>query len=412
MTDLIELEIEAMANGGSGMGWRDRQAVFVPYTIPGERVQARITLDKGRFAQADGVQLLDASADRVYPRCPHFGPGRCGLCQWQHIDYTAQLLLKQDILADQLDRLAKLSDANVQPVLPAPQQWGYNHHMTFHLTADGRPGFPGADDRHIELIDVCHIIHPDLLDLYQTIDLEALTDANVSRIKLQLGSDGAHMLILSLAQDEAPELETDLPTSVNALLPDNEPMNLIGDSHSRYVVGGQTFRVTAGSTFRANVNQLPTLAATVVKLLAVQADEAVLDLYAGVGFFSAFLAPHASLVTMIESYPPAVTDADENLAAFEHVDVFEGGVEAVLPTLDETYPAAVVDPAAAGISDEVVALLAGRGVERIAYVSSDATALARDVARFARHDYRLTVAQPIDLSPQTAYIDTVALFTR
>src|SRR5690349_17529942 len=83
----FELTLTGMAHGGSALGRHDGRTVFVPYTIPGERIMARVTGEKGRVAFAEGVTLLEASADRVFPRCPHFGPGKCGRCQWQHIDY-------------------------------------------------------------------------------------------------------------------------------------------------------------------------------------------------------------------------------------------------------------------------------------------------------------------------------------
>jgi 23S rRNA (uracil1939-C5)-methyltransferase len=251
-----------------------------------------------------------------------------------------------------------------------------------------------------------------LLALYDQIDLEALTDKNIRRIKLQLGTDGAPMLVLALTEDDAPALETDMPTSVNVTLPDGEPMNLIGDSHSRYTVKGHDFRVTAGSYFRANVGQLPNLIDTVTRLLNAQPDEAALDLYAGVGVFSAFIAPQASLVTLVESFPPAASDADENLAAFDNVDVIEGGVEGVLPELNEQYAAAVVDPRPTGLGKRDLEVIAATGIKRLVYVSSDAASLARDCQHLAGHGFQLDTVQPIDLSPQTYHVDTVALFTR
>lgn len=405
----FELELVAMANGGRAMGWHERRPIFVPYTIPGERIRARIVDDQGRFALAEGLTLLDASADRVYPRCPHFGPGRCGRCQWQHIDYAAQLLLKQDVLADQLARIAGLEDAPVRPVLPSPEEWGYNYHMTLLPAGQGRLGFQSADGHGVHPIEECHIIHPELLALYDRLDLNF---EGLKQLKLQLGTDGAHMIVLSMRDDQAPELETDLPTSVNLLLEDNEPVNLIGESHCRYTIDGHTFRVTAGSAFRANVSQLPALARTVTDLLQLTGSETVLDLYAGVGFFSAFVAPHASLVTLVESYPPAVTDADENLATVEHVDIVEGSVEEVLAALEEPYDAAIVDPPSRGLSNEVAQGLHEAGIQRLVYVSSDAAALAHDCKRLAKHGFRLVTVQPIDLNPQTYYIDSVALFAR
>jgi 23S rRNA (uracil1939-C5)-methyltransferase len=140
------------------------------------------------------------------------------------------------------------------------------------------------------------------------------------------------------------------------LLSDNEPVNLIGETHSRYQIAEHNFRVTAGSDFRAHIAQIPALVTLVQE--AVGDAAAVLDLYAGVGLFSAFLAEKAELVTLIESYPPAVTDADTNLDAFDNIDVIEGRVEDVLPELDTAYDAAVLDPPSEGLSVEVVDLLA------------------------------------------------------
>ncbi|MEO8393880.1 MAG: hypothetical protein ABI700_12890 [Chloroflexota bacterium] len=409
----FELSIEAIANGGAGMGFHRRQPVFVPYTIPGERVIARPVEHAERHIIAEGVKLLDASADRVYPVCAHFGPGRCGRCQWQHINYETQLLLKQDILADQLGRLGGLTDRELEnalrPVIASPDQWGYNYQMTFNVTADHKLAFPSADGKSYFPIEVCHILHPDLLDLYGQLDLEL---EGIKRVRLQLDSNNERMIVLSLEQDEAPELETDLNASINVLLPDNEPMNLIGDSHSRYVINERRFRVTAGSAFRANLSQMPNLITTVMGLLDLHGSETLLDLYAGVGVFSAFAAPNTSLVTLVESYPPAVTDADENLADFENVDVIEGSVEEVLETIEEAYDAAIVDPPSRGLSKEVIDGLVGTQAAKLVYISEDPASLARDAKRLSQQGYRLAVAQPLDFAPQTYYLETAALFVR
>ena len=409
----FEVTIESIANGGAGLGFNRKRPVFVPYTIPGERLIARPVEVGERHVIAEGVTLLDASADRVYPVCPHFGPGRCGRCQWQHVSYEAQLLLKQDILADQLSRLGGLSDREIEaalrPVIGSPDEWGYNYHMTFNVTADQKLAFPSADGRSFFPIEVCHILHPDLLDLYDQLDLEL---EGIKRVRLQIGSDREMMIVLWLEQDDAPELETDLPASVNVLLPDNEPMNLIGDSHSRYTFGGRTFRVTAGSSFRPTLAQMPALVETVAGLLDLRGGETVLDLYAGVGVFSAFAAPKASLVTLVESYPPAVTDADENLADFDNVDVIESSVEDALASLDEAYDAAIIDPSSRGLSKEVTDQLVGTEAARIVYVSDDPATLARDAKRLIGQGYRLEAAQPLDLAPQTYYLETAALFVR
>jgi 23S rRNA (uracil1939-C5)-methyltransferase len=406
--ETFELELEAMAHGGSALGRHDKRTVFVPYTIPGERIRARLTQDKGRVAFGEGVTLLEASADRVFPVCPHFGPGKCWRCHWQHIDYPAQLLLKQDILADQLARIGGFEDADVREVIPSPEQWYYNYHMTMSVTEDGTPGFPTADDRIIP-IQECHILNPDLLALYHALDLDF---KDMRQLRLQIGTDGEHMLVLTMKSEDAPELEIDLPTSVNILLPDGEPVNLIGEAVTRYSIGGRVFRATAGSSIRANASQMENLVSVVLDMLNLTGNEAVLDLYAGVGIYSAFVGQRARLVTLVESYPPAVTDADENLSDLDNVDVIEGTVEEVVPALDDEYQVAIIDPPNDGLSAEAIDLLGEGDLSRLVYVSSDPATLARDAKRLAAKGYRLGAVQPIDLAPQTYYIDAIALLER
>ena len=407
--DTFEVEIEAMAHGGSGLGRFRRRTVFVPFTIPGERVLARPVSVHEHHMQAEGVRLQEASADRVYPACEAFGPKGCVRCHWQHIAYEAQLLLKQDVLADQLERVGKVKSVNILPTVPSPEQWGYHYHMTFVVTPDGRLGLPGRDNHSVVSVHECQLLHPDLQVLYESLDLEL---EGINRVRLQMGSDGAQMLILTMTEDAAPELEADFPASVNLILPSNEPMNLIGDSHSRYEIGGRSFRVTAGSSIRPNMAQLSNLVSGVERFLNLTGTEEVLDLYAGVGIFSAALAARAQQVTLVESFPPAVTDADLNLSEFNNVDVIEGGVENVLESLDEHYDAALLDPPSTGLPGKVIAELARLDVRRLVYVSDDPGTLARDTRRFEKEGFRLKEAQVIDLSPQTYYIDTLALYEK
>lgn len=412
MNETFDLELIAMAHGGKALGRHQNRTIFIPYTIPGEKVQARITQDKGRIAFAEGVKLLEASGDRVFPRCPHFGPNKCGRCHWQHIDYAAQLLIKQDVMNDQLGRIGDIKDsvieAAVQPMIPSPQQWNYNYHMTMYVTQNGELGFPAENGGTTFLIEECHIIHPDLLTLFYQIDMDV---SGLTRLRLQIGTDSASMLIMSVKDEQnVPELETDLPTSINLLLPDNEPVNLIGDSHSYYEISGRRFRVTAGSEFRSNVSQLPALAEIVTGMLNLKGDEAVLDLYGGVGFFSAFIADHAALVTLVESYPPAASDADLNLADFENVDVIEGSAEDVFAELDRDYQAVIVDPPSEGLSITMIDAFGAHKVSILIYVSGDPATLARDAKRLAAHGYQIDLIQPIDLSPQTYFIDSVCRF--
>jgi len=414
--ETIELQLTDMAHGGSALGRHKGKLVFVPYTIPGEEITAKITGDKGKVLFGQGQQLLAASADRVAPQCIHFGQGRCWGCHWQHIRYEVQLLLKQDVLADQLSRIGKLSDSVIEsalrPVAPSPQEWEYNFQMTLTRSKDGEWGFPRQNGYSVEPIAECHIVHPDLLELYAELDLDY---ERAQRMTLQRGTDGRVMVIFEIDEEEEPELATDLPLSVNLILPDNEPINLIGDAHSTFTIGERDFRVTAGGYIRPNVSMIEFLMIEVMKRLHLSGHEKVLDLYAGVGIYSAFIAPRAELVTLVESYPPAVTDADVNLMDFDNIDVVEGQVEEVLTDMideESEYDVAIVDPPNSGLADGVVQQLTKLGVGRVVYVSGDPASLARDSKTFISAGFRLVDIQPMDLSPQTYYIDAVALFER
>ncbi|MGQ9907965.1 MAG: class I SAM-dependent RNA methyltransferase [Candidatus Flexifilum sp.] len=405
--ETFEIAIDDITPSGNGVGRRGRRIVYVPFTIPGERVLVRPVHEEDGFIIAEGVRLLEASADRVYPACPIFGGRGCVRCTWQHIDEPAQRLLKQDIVLDQLERVGGVRSPVVQPVIPTPDSWGYLWSVLY-TAAGGALALPGREGRGTVVTDTCALIHPEILDLYAALDLD-LSDG--TRVRLSRGSDGGRMITLYLTTETIPELETDLPASVNVVLPDNEPMNLIGDSHHRYRIGGRDLRATAGCFFRANVPAVTTLAETVGALLDPRPEDRVLDLYAGVGVFAAQIAPAVARVTVIDSYPPAVTDADDNLAAFDHVDIIEGAVEAVLPALDDAYTAAIVDPPS-GLPDAVIDGLQAMPVERLVYVSGDSARLAKDCKRLARAGYRLVSAQPIDSAPHTPYMDIAALFTR
>lgn len=403
-----------MGHGGKALGFHRGQPVFVPYAIPGEVITAEITGGSGGASFARGLTLRAASADRVTPHCPHFGPGACWGCHWQHIDYAAQLLLKQDVLADQLARLGRLPDqvidSALQPVLPAKEIWRYQHSLRLTRSEAGW-GLP-REGGGIEAIGDCHLAHPDLIELLAQLELDY---ARARRMTLRRGSDGRLMLILEVDAEVDPELRTDLPLSVNLLLPSREPINLIGHAHSNYTIGDKAFRATAGSAIRANISGIERLVAVALAALQLKARQHALDLYAGIGIFSAFMADEAALVTTVESYPPAANDADYNLRDHDNIDLIEGGVAAALTELAEAgadVGTALVDPPSAGLGADVIALLARLPIKRLVYVSGDPASLARDTRRLLERGFQLKRIQAIDLSPQTYFIDCVAAFAR
>jgi len=408
--DTFEIELTTMAHGGAALGRHNGRAIFVPYTLPGERALVRVTQDKTRFAFAEALEIITPSPARVASPCPHFGPGRCGGCHWQHINYASQLEHKRQIVVDQLERIGKFVAPEVLPTHPSPILYGYRSHMTFALAENGLPGLWSDDNSHVVPIDECHILSPALAEIYPKL---ALFAPDIARIRLQVGSDPAdRTVILDVDGDGAPEVEVDLPISVNLITGDNEPVNLIGSPHVTYQILHRVFRVTAGGFFQANLPMTEVLVKEVMSQLGLSGAETVLDLYSGVGMLTAFVAEQCGHVTSVESYPPAVTDAEFNLMDLSNIDIIEGSVEAVLADLDSSYDCAVVDPPHAGLGMETLDHLLRLAPPRIVYVSHDPATLARDAQRLVRGGYRLRSAQPLDMSPQTSHIDVVATLER
>jgi 23S rRNA (uracil1939-C5)-methyltransferase len=322
------------------------------------------------------------------------------------IEYTQQLIHKREVVADQLQRMGDIKNPVVHPVIENPAPWESRMQMTFALTRDGLPGYWTDDRKQVVRAEGCHALHPALHELFGLFELDA---PPIRRVRFVVGSDPEdRMIILESREENAPEIEVDLPISVNLLLPDNEPVNLIGRSHVTYHVGERAFRVTAGAYFHPHAEMAQVLIQEVLRRLDLRGEESVLELYSGVGLLTAFIASRADWVLSVESYPPAVTDAEENTTGFDNVDLVEGTAEDVLDDLEGEFDHVVLDPTPAGLSPEAADRLGEHRAANIIYVSYDPASLGRDVKRLAAYGYRLTDVQPIDMIPQSSYVVCVA----
>ena len=413
MTENFTLQLTAMAHGGAALGRHEGRVIFVPYALPGETVRVEIVEDKGRFAFARLVEVLEPSPDRVPPPCPYFGLAAhggagCGGCQWQHVDYQAQLRFKTEIVADQLTRIGKIAAPLVHPTIPDGSGWAYRNHAQFHPAPAGGLGFQAAASNDTIAIDECLILHPLLSDLYATLDLDL---EGLLRLSLRAGTaTGDRMLLFEMEEDLPPALESDLPVSCVLLLSDGRHANLIGHNHITEIVAGHTYRISGPSFFQVNTPQAGQLVRLVTEYLDLRGGETVLDGYCGVGLFTTHLAERAGLVVGVEMAPAAAADLLENSADLDNVEVIEGPVEAVIPDLDTSLDAAVVDPPRAGVDRFVLDALVARRPARLVYVSCDPATLARDAKRLNAAGYRLVEVQPVDMFPQTYHIESVALF--
>ncbi len=408
--DTITFQLTTMAHGGDALGRHEGKVIFVPYALPDEVVRVEITNDKGHYAFGRLVEVLEPSPDRVEPTCPYFGQEGCGGCQWQHIDYQAQVRLKARIVADQLERIGKIEEPPMQPPLAAPSAWSYRNHAQFHPAPGANLGFQKATGDEVMAIERCPILHPLLADLYAILDLTDLP--GLVRLVMRAGTaTGDRLIAFEMEEDRPPALETDEPVSCVLMLSEGGHANLIGDNYITEQVAGHTYRISASSFFQVNTSQAAELVRLVLDYLDLQGDETVLDAYCGVGLFTTHLAEQAGLVIGVESAPAAVDDLLENTTEVDNVEIIEGAVEDVLPDVSVSLDAAVVDPPRGGLDRFALDALVDRGPSRIVYVSCDPATLGRDAKRLMRDGYRLIEVQPVDMFPQTYHIESVALFT-
>lgn len=408
---MITLKLTRMAHGGPAMGHYQGKVFFVPYALPGETVAVEVETSKKGWAKARLIEVIEAVPERVMPACPHFGPHACGGCQWQHIDYPAQLAYKTQVVQDQLARLGGLTQVSVRPTRAVGEAWAYRNHVQLHASADGL-GYVSADDRRVEPITTCPIMHPLVAELFDELDLEIET---LERLSLRTGvSTGQQLVIFETSDDEPFELIVDRPVSCVLMLSDGTPLTLVGNHHFTERVAGHEYRVSAGSYFPVNTPGAQALADTVADYLSPRPHETLLDLYCGVGLFSVALAAQAAQVIGVESHPAAAADARFNVeaAGLDNVRIIHDDVGRFLTALDEAVHAVIVDPPHSGCGREVIQRIASLRPGRLVYVACDPATLARDAKLITQAGYRLLEVQPLDLFPQTYQVECVALFVR
>jgi 23S rRNA (uracil1939-C5)-methyltransferase len=408
-SQVFEIEIGTLVYGGDAIGrLPDGRAVFVPFALPGERVRIQIVEEKARHAHAELLEVLDASDQRIKPRCLHFG--LCGGCQYQHMSYKDQLIVKMQIVREQMQRLAGITDLPLRPIVPSPSPWNYRNNMQLHQTPEGKLGYFTNSQPRVFAISECHLPEMELNDVWPRLDLEAIP--GVDRIELRLDArDEVLMVMESTDPMELPEMELEMPLSV-VHLSEAGSIVMAGEDHAIMQVLDRPFYLSAGSFFQVNTPQAGAMVQYLLDKLPLATHPVILDVYCGVGLFSAFLAPKARQLIGVEYSPAACQDFALNLDEFDHVEIYQGTAEDVLPGLKIQPDIIVVDPPRAGIQPRALDTIVKMQAATIAYVSCDQATLARDAKRLLANGYTMLEITPFDLFPQTAHIESVSIFKR
>lgn len=435
-TELID--ITGIGSELQGVGrLADGRAVFVPGTIPGERVTATVTQDKGRFCEASFCDVLKPSEDRVVPACPH--AGECGGCQARHIRYPRTLELKRQVVHDALSRIGGVEAPLVRPTLgcdaPDRTRNKAEYPVARHDTGAVVGAFARGSHRVIPLTDC-------LLQRSQSVEalrwfsehLEGLDCAgHLKYLVTRVNREGALMLILCA---DAPVLEEiqSLSPALSEALPslrslwlchlnrrpshalDGRCIRVFGEAALPDTLMGLRFTISPQSFFQVNPDQAERLYAAALQAAGIVpgCDMNVLDAYCGAGTITLCAARYARHATGIEIVPPAIADAKRNAArnGLEAKAGFLCGDAATeIPRLlkrGERFDAAILDPPRKGADAALLEAIADARIPALAYVSCNPATLARDVKRLIARGYRLEWAQPVDMFPFTGSTEVAA----
>ena len=367
VAEQVRLRVSDVAFGGEGVARMDDFVVFVPFTAPGDVVEAELIEKKKRFARARLLRVVEPAPERVQPSCPYFG--ECGGCQYQHLAYGTQLELKRKQVCDLFQRIGGLDPHLVAPVLPCPEPFGYRNRIMVRTQWD-KPrqclnlGFLRADNRLVVDIEECRIAEPAI-------------NRQLKEVRAHPPRKGGLKVVLRI-----PPEGWDVP-------PD--------------------------SFFQNNFFLLPQLVSAVRERLALAGTRHLVDVYCGVGFFSLELADAVERYVGVEYDGLAIKAARRNATAQNRAngEFLEGKAEELLPKVVERFPpgstTVLLDPPRKGCKPELLQLLRDTRPAQVIYISCHPATMARDLnVLCAEAVFKVAQVVPLDMFPQTAHIECVA----
>jgi 23S rRNA (uracil1939-C5)-methyltransferase len=418
------VQIEKPVYGGAFLARVEGKAVFVPMTLPGEQARVHVTEEKRGYATAEVEQIVTAAPERTRPQCKHFGA--CGGCQYQHVEYAAQLEIKRAILRETLER-ARVRAPDAMAIL-ADEPWEYRNRIRVAFDPDGRAGYRGRRSHEVIAIEECPIAAPLLVraamvagELVRALpgrerpaDISLFCDAEETALLASAATAGgttrwfegfAQALADGVPETKGFELATPGGRGREA-----RRVARWGASSLPYRAAGFDYRVDQGAFFQANRRLVDGLVNCATKGLN---GGLAWDLFAGVGLFARRLAQQFERVIAVEAAPNAMAALKENLR--------ECGARAVKATTleflrgggkRERPDAIVVDPPRTGLGADTTEMIGQIAAPQMVYVSCDPATLARDLSALAVMGYSIERITLADLFPQTFHLETVVALRR
>ncbi|MEO6858233.1 MAG: 23S rRNA (uracil(1939)-C(5))-methyltransferase RlmD [Solirubrobacteraceae bacterium] len=439
--DELELTIDSLAHGGAGVARTEGYVVFVKGAVPGDRVRAVIGKRKRAWAEAQTVEILEPSPDRIAPVA--VDPGAA----WQVLPYQRQLEVKQEQVDDALRRIGKLEGYTVEPIVPAVQTWRYRNKLEYSFGTDPGSGelvcgfhAPGRWDEIIpvedsmlgskaanraraQIVDWCR---QQQLTAYDRRSGEGFLRNLVVREGRRTGAIQVRLVTAPgrLDRDSLVAAGTGLDgllwtriESVGETTQGGQTEVLAGTERFDEILGGLRLSISAEAFFQTNTEMAEQLYALAIDYADPGGFERVYDLYCGIGTIALSIAPRVAEVWGLELVEEAIADAIAGARANEidNVHFFAGDVRLALRELAERAgrpDVLIVDPPRAGLSQKVVRRIIETAPKKIVYVSCSPTTLAPNAAQLVEAGFSLRRVRPVDMFPQTPHIECVAELVR
>lgn len=386
----LELTVGPVGHGGFCVARHGGRVVFVRHALPGERVAAVVTEDRGgSYCRADAVEVLEGAPGRVPPPCPESGPGGCGGCDFQHADPALARELKAQVVAEQLRRIAGL-DVAVGVAELSGGALGWRRRTRLAVDVGGRPGFRVHRSHTVLPVASCPLAVPGSLD------------AVLSR-RWRPGAE------LEVVTDDSGQLH------VRQLASERPPAQLLGSGRAVWHAAGRRWELSASGFWQVHPAAADALAEVVGDWAAAPLGGLAWDLYGGAGLFASVLAAQVGetgSVTVVETSRQAVTDGRTALADLAQVSFVTGRVEQALAELPGRPDVVVLDPPRRGAGRQVAAAVVDRDPARIVHLACDPAALARDIAAYLQGGYQLLALRALDAFPMTHHVECVAVLAR
>jgi 23S rRNA (uracil1939-C5)-methyltransferase len=428
--DIQEADIVDLAHDGRGIARVDGKAVFIDGALPGERVRFRVQKRRRQLDEAGLVDVLVASPDRVVPACAHFGI--CGGCTLQHLSAPAQLAAKERQLLDNLERIGRVRPERVLAPMHGPQ-WAYRRRARLgvkYVHKKGRvlAGFREREKPYVADLQRCEVLLQPLATLPR--DLAALVETlaireKIPQVEVSAGDQATALVFRVLEAPGAPDIEkiaafgatfgvqiflqTGGLDTVRPLLPHYPPLSYAVDE------GRVVIEFGPADFIQINREINVSMVAAAAEWLQPTRDDAVLDLFCGLGNFTLPLARHAQRVVGVEGDSALVGKARANAArngignaVFFEENLFEPTQFG--PWAHERYDLVLLDPPRAGAS-ALLARMAHWRPRRVVYISCHPGSLARDAENLVHTlGFKLTCAGVMDMFPHTAHVESIAVF--